>query len=853
MAVVVKVDNNGIILVRPTIEPKLSELQDINITSIADNQILRYNSATSRWENSSELTTAETNISEILSGDQIVGKAVNDQNGDEIDTTYLKVATASSTYVPLSSKGVANGVAPLGADNKIPSIHLPGGVDDIKEFADLASFPLVGEASIIYVALDTNKIYRWGGSAYVEISSSLALGTTNTTAFPGDRGLAVETLADNIVDGTQTLTDTRVTNSATNVQPLIVNAINGTDVSLQEWQKNGSILARFQDSGVLRLSTVANLSSGNNALIGVATTGTIISRNIADANPSLIVNQANASSTGDILRLQFAGANKLEITKDGFINQNGTRYITNPTTNSTFIGLLSGGNSTTGTENTSVGRASLNNLTSGGQNTALGQSAGRTITTGSQNTFIGDEAGFNASQLATATNSVAIGRQAYTDKSNQMVFGNSSVSEFVFNRNTGALVLMPQSVNIGSTYSVELRSSSNIPRIDFVFNSSYIGQVSSTSTNLVFRNNLQTNGNFSFETRTASEGSATSKVTILNDGKVGIGTSAPSDNLHILAPNGSSSKLRLTQSGIQTYSIGVPATSTSFVLRNETTTTDNLTITTTGLVGINETSPSAQLQVKSGATTRVPLVIDTLASHTEVLQEWRTNTTSRAFMTTNGQLGLNQGIRNFTTGNNAAIDVATTGTLIFRNVADTNPALIVNLANASATGNIQVWQKSGSAKAYITNSGGFETQFNLQVDMENSIASDAIYVYESVSGNDLFYVQASGDTYNANGTYGTISDLRLKENIVQARDYTEDLMKLNVVKYSFKKDHSETPTHLGFIAQEVEEVFPGLVETRKTKELEDMKAIKMSVLIPMLVKTIQEQQKQIDELKAKIG
>jgi hypothetical protein len=78
-------------------------------------------------------------------------------------------------------------------------------------------------------------------------------------------------------------------------------------------------------------------------------------------------------------------------------------------------------------------------------------------------------------------------------------------------------------------------------------------------------------------------------------------------------------------------------------------------------------------------------------------------------------------------------------------------------------------------------------------------------------------------------------------------------MKLRVVKYSLKEDKQDKPTHLGFIAQEVEEVFPNLVETTMTEELEDMKAIKMSVLIPMLVKTIQEQQKQIDELKAKIG
>ena len=178
--------NNGVILVRPIIEPKLEELQNVLITSVANGNVLSYDGT--KWVNSTRLTTAETNITNIQNGTTIVGKANADKDGNEFDATYLKKTSASSTYVPLSSKGQPNGVAPLGADNKILSIHLPGGVDDIKEFANFASLPLVGEASIIYVTLDTNKIYRWSGSAYVEISSSLALGETSSTAYRGDRG-----------------------------------------------------------------------------------------------------------------------------------------------------------------------------------------------------------------------------------------------------------------------------------------------------------------------------------------------------------------------------------------------------------------------------------------------------------------------------------------------------------------------------------------------------------------------------------------------------------------------------------------------------------------------------------------
>ena len=71
-----------------------------------------------------------------------------------------------------SEKGAANGVAPLGADSKVPALYLPSYVDDVLEFPDLASFPTTGENGIIYVALDTGFIYRWSGSAYIRIAGS---------------------------------------------------------------------------------------------------------------------------------------------------------------------------------------------------------------------------------------------------------------------------------------------------------------------------------------------------------------------------------------------------------------------------------------------------------------------------------------------------------------------------------------------------------------------------------------------------------------------------------------------------------------------------------------------------------
>lgn len=71
----------------------------------------------------------------------------------------------------------------------IPANQLPSYVDDVLEYASWASFPVTGEAGKIYIALDVNKTYRWGGSGYVEIGGGgVALGETAATAYRGDRG-----------------------------------------------------------------------------------------------------------------------------------------------------------------------------------------------------------------------------------------------------------------------------------------------------------------------------------------------------------------------------------------------------------------------------------------------------------------------------------------------------------------------------------------------------------------------------------------------------------------------------------------------------------------------------------------
>lgn len=102
----------------------------------------------------------------------------------------VKITTIESNYVNKNQIGANSGVASLGSDGKVPSSQLPGYVDDVLEFDNQSGFPQTGESGKIYVAKDTNKTYRWSGSSYIEISQSIALGETSSTAYAGNKGKA---------------------------------------------------------------------------------------------------------------------------------------------------------------------------------------------------------------------------------------------------------------------------------------------------------------------------------------------------------------------------------------------------------------------------------------------------------------------------------------------------------------------------------------------------------------------------------------------------------------------------------------------------------------------------------------
>jgi hypothetical protein len=122
----------------------------------------------------------------------------------------------------------------------------------------------------------------------------------------------------------------------------------------------------------------------------------------------------------------------------------------------------------------------------------------------------------------------------------------------------------------------------------------------------------------------------------------------------------------------------------------------------------------------------------------------------------------------------------------------------------------------------------------------------AIVLKDTDSNTLVFYVNNNGNVLNVNNSYGSTSDISIKENIVDATPKLSNLMNVKIRNYNLKADPIKIK-QIGVVAQELEEVFPGMVET----DTEGLKSVKYSVFVPMLIKAIQELTTRVQELENK--
>jgi microcystin-dependent protein len=233
--------------------------------------------------------------------------------------TETETDTLLSGYIPTSQKGANSGVAELDSGGKVPSSQLPSFVDDVVEVANFAALPVTGETGKIYVTLDTNLTYRWSGTAYVEISASLALGETSSTAYRGDRGKIAydhsqvttgnphNVLATQITDfDTEVSNNTDVAaNTTARHAALTVTDSSEIDFTLTGQDLTASIKSASIDETKLDASVNASLDLADTALQPADIASGTITARADDINFS-------GGSDGDVLTVQADGSLALE-------------------------------------------------------------------------------------------------------------------------------------------------------------------------------------------------------------------------------------------------------------------------------------------------------------------------------------------------------------------------------------------------------------------------------------------------------------------------------------------------------------------------------------------------------------
>lgn len=187
----------------------------------------------------------------------IVDTALSSTSENPVQNKAVKAALDGKSdtghthdYIPTSQKGTANGIAELGSDGKVPAAQLPSYVDDVLEYDTKARFPTTGETGKIYIDKTTNLTYRWGGSTYVEISQSLALGTTETTAAKGNH----------------------VHNAATTSENGFMSAVDKTKLDGIAANANNYSLPKASDSTLGGIKVGTNLSIDGNGVLSATDT-----------------------------------------------------------------------------------------------------------------------------------------------------------------------------------------------------------------------------------------------------------------------------------------------------------------------------------------------------------------------------------------------------------------------------------------------------------------------------------------------------------------------------------------------------------------------------------------------------
>jgi len=220
-------------------------------------------------------------------------------------------------------------------------------------------------------------------------------------------------------------------------------------------------------------------------------------------------------------------------------------------------------------------------------------------------------------------------------------------------------------------------------------------------------------------------------------------------------------------------------------------------------------------------------------------------------------------------GNQGGLDIRTASNYIVLSDGDGNPRLLCDASgDVIIPGGGTTISQAGTFTIYgtivnqnvlnVISTNTSASQYILNLQSNATIANTAALIrgYSNTSTN-VFFVAGNGNVTNTNNSYGAISDVKLKENIVDATPKLADLMKVQIRQYNLKAE--QTHKQIGVIAQEIEQVFPAMVEETPDRDEKGndlgttTKSVKYSVFVPMLVKAMQEQQALIESLTTRLA
>ena len=344
----------------------------------------------------------------------------------------------------------------------------------------------------------------------------------------------------------------------------------------------------------------------------------------------------------------------------------------------------------------------------------------------------------------------------------------------------------------------------------------------------------------------ASTGAATfsSKITAATLSTIGTAVAATNVQLNLNGVSGKAQRIEFQHSGVQQWLIGCGASS-------ETNAFEIFNSTGVNSIAINKSTNA----VTFGST---------IAAKTES-EFTGTSVNTRVLITASGVANTVIGFNNSgatTTGviNNAGyVGILQAYPLIFTTDSTERMRILANgrvgINTNAPDARLEVQLGSGTTTAGLFYNYTGDVTATLMISRCGTTSGFYHFQAFSTTTTEVFRIESNGNVKNTNNSYGALSDIKLKENITDATSKLEDLLKVRIRNYNII---GEDVKQIGVIAQELEEIFPSMVDENQDRDnkgnlLETTtKGVKYSVFVPILIKAIQEQQAIITSLQDRL-